>query len=141
MPCKEPLGQLYLCPQHTVVEGESRGFDPFGTGRDTLLIVRWRGQLTAWRNRCPHLDVAMQYRKDRYMSGDGQRIVCFAHGALFRPDTGLCVLGPCLGQSLQPQRLRVDEKGDVWLVIASGHEALEVASGPQAGAPTASNPT
>lgn len=102
-----------------MAEGGSRGFDPFGAGRDTLLVVRWRGVLSAWSNRCPHLDVAMQYRKDRFMSGDGQHVVCFAHGALFRPDTGLCVLGPCLGQSLQPQVLSLDEHGGIWLVPAA----------------------
>jgi nitrite reductase/ring-hydroxylating ferredoxin subunit len=114
-----PSERLYLCPQHTVLEGGSRGFDPFNIGRDTLLVVRWRGELSAWRNRCPHLNVTLQYRKDRYMSEDGQHIVCFAHGALFRPDTGVCVLGPCLGQSLQPQPLMVDEQGGLWLIIAS----------------------
>lgn len=108
----------YLCHQDAVAEGTSRGFDPHGAGRDTVLLVRWRGALTAWRNSCPHLDVAMQYRKDRFMSGDGQHIVCFAHGALFRPDSGLCVLGPCLGQSLRPQALAVDEDGGVWLLTA-----------------------
>jgi nitrite reductase/ring-hydroxylating ferredoxin subunit len=108
--------KVYLCPQVTLVEGGSRGFDPFASGRDTVLVVRWQGALSAWRNRCPHLDVTMQYRKDRFMSGDGQHIVCFAHGALFRPDTGLCVLGPCLGQSLQPQALSIDEHGGVWLL-------------------------
>lgn len=114
--CPARPDQVYLCPQASLLEGHSRGFDPFASGRDTLLVVRWQGTLTAWRNRCPHLDVAMQYRKDRFMSGDGQHIVCFAHGALFRPDTGLCVLGPCLGQSLQPQALTVDDNGAVWLV-------------------------
>jgi nitrite reductase/ring-hydroxylating ferredoxin subunit len=114
-------GPVYLCPQDSVAEGGSRGFDPNGAGRDTLLVVRWRGALTAWRNSCPHLDVAMQYRKDRYMSGDGQHIVCFAHGALFRPDTGLCVLGPCLGQSLQREALFVDEHGGVWWLQGAAH--------------------
>lgn len=107
---------IYLCPQDSVAQGCARGFDPHGQGRDTLLVVRWRGVLRAWLNRCPHLDVPMQYRKDRFMSGDRQHIICFAHGAQFRPDTGLCVLGPCLGQSLQPQSLVVDEEGGVWLV-------------------------
>ena len=107
---------VYLCPARTVGEGSARGFDPFGQGRDTVLLVRWQGQLRAWRNRCPHLEVPMHYRKDRFMAADGQRIVCFAHGAQFRPDNGLCVLGPCLGQSLQPLALHVDEQGDVWLL-------------------------
>jgi nitrite reductase/ring-hydroxylating ferredoxin subunit len=62
------------------------------------------------------MDVAMQYRKDRFMSADGQHIVCFAHGALFRPDDGLCVLGPCLGQALQQQPIVIDADGAVWLM-------------------------
>jgi nitrite reductase/ring-hydroxylating ferredoxin subunit len=109
-------GRVYLCPQDSIAEGGARGFDPFAEGRDTLLVARWRGVLRAWRNRCPHLDVAMQYRKDRFMSGDGQHIVCFAHGALFRPDSGLCVRGPCLGQTLQPLALALDDNGGVWLL-------------------------
>lgn len=117
--CDARSNAIFLCLQEHIAEGGARGFDPYGQGRDTVLVVRWRGALTAWLNRCPHLDVAMQYRKDRFMSGDGQHIVCFAHGALFRPDTGACVLGPCLGQALQRQTLTVDEHGGVWLAQPS----------------------
>lgn len=113
---QNPGDRIFLCPQDSIAPGGSRGFDPWQEGRDTLLVVRWNGGLSAWLNRCPHLDVAMHYRKDRFMSGDSLHIVCFAHGARFRPDTGLCVLGPCLGQSLQPQALSVDEHGGVWLL-------------------------
>lgn len=106
---------VYLCHQDRLAEGSALGLDPYGEGRDTLLVVRWQGALRAWRNSCPHLEVPMQYRKDRFLSGDGQYIVCFAHGARFVPDTGLCVLGPCLGQSLHPHSLTVDEQGGIWL--------------------------
>ena len=90
-----------LCRDDQLQEGLARGFDPWAQGRDTVLALRWRGQVRVYRNLCPHLDVAMQYRKDRFMSGDGQHLVCFAHGALFDPADGRCLLGPCLGQSLQ----------------------------------------
>lgn len=115
LPKADGLRPIYLCPQHTLAEGCARGFDPYDEGRDTVLVLRWQGELKAWLNRCPHLDVPMQYRKDRFMSADRQHIVCFAHGALFMPGSGLCVLGPCLGQALRPQHLCVDEQGDVWL--------------------------
>jgi nitrite reductase/ring-hydroxylating ferredoxin subunit len=117
-------GSVYLCPQDSILEGRARGFDPRRQGRDTLLVVRWKGELSAWLNRCPHLDVAMQYRKDRFMSADGQHIVCYAHGALFRPDSGMCVLGPCLGQSLQRQAITLDEQGGVWLHAASDSDFM-----------------
>lgn len=112
------MNAFYLCPQVALAEGCARGFDPKGEGRDSLLVVRWQGALKGWLNSCPHLEVPMQYRKDRFMSADRQHIVCFAHGALFKPDTGLCVLGPCLGQSLRAQPLFVDEHGGVWLVAS-----------------------
>ena len=110
------FSRIFLCRQDEIVDGSARGFDPHAQGRDTLLVVRWRGVVRAWLNRCPHMDVAMQYRKDRFMSGDGQHIVCFAHGALFRPDDGLCVLGPCVGQTLHQQPIVIDEGGAVWLM-------------------------
>ncbi|MGF6693867.1 nitrite reductase/ring-hydroxylating ferredoxin subunit [Metapseudomonas resinovorans] len=105
----------FLCYEDHLEEGVARGFDPWGEGRDTVLALRWRGQVRVYRNLCPHLAVAMQYRKDRFMSGDGQHIVCFAHGALFRPDNGFCVLGPCLGQSLQALDARAEADGGLWL--------------------------
>ncbi len=106
-----------MCHQARLAEGCALGFDPHHEGRDTLLVLRWQGLLRAWLNSCPHLEVPMHYRKGRFLSADGQYIVCFAHGALFVPDTGLCVLGPCLGQSLHPQSLSVDEEGGVWLAV------------------------
>ncbi|WP_249674286.1 Rieske (2Fe-2S) protein [Pseudomonas abieticivorans] len=109
---------IFLCAQASLAEGCARGFDPYGEGRDSLVLVRWQGRLNAWRNRCPHQHASLQYRKDRFMSADGQHLVCFAHGALFVPGTGVCVLGPCLGQSLQPKALSLDEHGGVWLAPA-----------------------
>jgi len=105
----------FLCHESELEEGYSHGFDPWRDGRDTVLALRWQGQVRVYRNLCPHLNVTMQYRKDRFMSGDGQHIVCFAHGALFRPDNGSCVLGPCLGQSLQALPAWIDERGGMWL--------------------------
>ncbi|WP_349974969.1 Rieske (2Fe-2S) protein [Pseudomonas sp. WHRI 8519] len=106
----------YLCHSSQLEEGLAKGFDPWGEGRDTVIALRWRAEVRVYRNLCPHLDVAMQYRKDRFMSGDGNHIVCFAHGALFRPDNGACVLGPCLGQSLQALDVVLDEDQILWVI-------------------------
>ena len=105
---------VFLCRDEELLEGQARGFDPWQEGRDTIIALRWQGQLRVYRNSCPHWQVPMQYRKDRFMSGDGRHIVCFAHGALFQPDDGLCVLGPCVGQALQRLDVRLSEN-EVWL--------------------------
>ena len=90
-----------LCRSEELGEGRALGFDPLGIGHDQIFAVRRQGQVRVFLNNCPHLAVPLQYRKDRYLSADGQRIICYAHGAHFLPDSGLCVHGPCLGETLR----------------------------------------
>jgi nitrite reductase/ring-hydroxylating ferredoxin subunit len=99
---------IALCRFEEMKDGESRGFDPYGEGRDFLFVVRRGAALHAWRDSCPHIDGApLPWRKNAYLNARRDRIVCSAHGALFDIATGRCVLGPCLGQSLQPLTLVV----------------------------------
>lgn len=91
---------VVLCPLDHLQEGTAVGFDPFNSGRTTVFAMVYRGEVRIYRNSCPHLDVPLEYRKDRFLSADRERVICYAHGAQFMPDTGLCVHGPCLGNSL-----------------------------------------
>lgn len=96
------MSAQHLCDFDDLPDGDSRGFDPDGRGQDTVLLVRRGERVYAYRDACPHLGgTPMAWRKDAYLSGDGQHIVCHAHGARFDIATGACVLGPCLGQSLE----------------------------------------
>lgn len=100
-----------LCRAGELAEGRSRGFDPTRTGRDTLFVVRRKG-LYAYRNACPHwAETSMAWRKDAFLNADATRIVCAAHGAQFEIETGVCTLGPCLGQALTPVPLTTDGDG------------------------------
>ncbi|MBH3384615.1 MULTISPECIES: Rieske (2Fe-2S) protein [Pseudomonas] len=103
-----------LCRLDELVEGQSRGFDPLQRGKDSLFALRHAGVFYLYRNSCPHLDVPLHYRKDRFLSADGSRVICYAHGAQFEPDTGLCVFGPCLGERLVAVPWR--ERGG-WLTV------------------------
>ncbi len=105
---------IALCRLDELAEGQSRGFDPLQRGKDSIFALRSAGALHLYRNSCPHLDVSLEYRKDRFLSADGTRIICYAHGAQFLPDTGLCVFGPCLGERLSA--LPWVEK-DGWLMV------------------------
>ena len=93
---------MQLCNFDELPDGASRGFDPRGTGRDTMFVVRQGRALHAWLNACPHHGTTMPWRRHAYLNAAGDRIVCSAHGALFEIDTGRCTLGPCLGQALTP---------------------------------------
>jgi nitrite reductase/ring-hydroxylating ferredoxin subunit len=98
-------------------DGTSRGFDPMNQGKDAVFIVRIGQNLHAWHNDCPHVQGApLAWRRDAYLSADGQRIVCAAHGAEFDRVSGVCTLGPCRNQSLRAATVRVNNAGAVqWL--------------------------
>jgi nitrite reductase/ring-hydroxylating ferredoxin subunit len=114
------MSATLLCHLDALHDGDSRGFDPAGTGRDTVFVVRHSQRLHGWRNACPHIDGApMAWRKDAYLNADRSLIVCHAHGAQFEIDTGLCTLGPCMGQRLTPIPLTLNPAGEVH--IAAGH--------------------
>lgn len=108
---------IALCLLDELVEGQARGFDPLNTGKDSVFALRHGAEVRLYRNSCPHLDVRLEYRKDRFLSADGSLIVCYAHGAQFLPDSGLCVYGPCLGERLSALRWHLD---DGWLVLEAG---------------------
>ena len=103
-----------LCRFDELVVGSARGFDPDGVGSDTLFVLRGRGDaVRAYVNFCPHQGARLEYRKDRFLSHDGQYIVCHAHGAYFDADSGICVRGAALGQSRQAVPCGL-ERGWVW---------------------------
>ena len=55
--------------------------------------VRYAGQVHAYLNRCSHVAMEMDWQPDRFFDLTGHYIVCAAHGAMFRPDSGQCVGG------------------------------------------------
>lgn len=104
-----------LCRASELAEGQSRGFDPTGSGRDTMFVVR-RAGLHAWRNQCPHWgETSMAWRKDAFLNQAGTHIVCAAHGAKFDIATGVCTLGPCFGERLT--RVTLIESADGTLQV------------------------
>jgi nitrite reductase/ring-hydroxylating ferredoxin subunit len=107
-----------LCHLADLPDGGARGFDPFGRGRDTVFAVRQGGAVRVWADRCPHHGTPMPWRKDAYLNAAGDRIVCAAHGALFEPDTGLCVQGPCLGERLRALPSTLTDDGELLLLAA-----------------------
>ena len=70
-------------------------------GQNNIFIVRTaQHEIAAYLNRCPHMGVPLNWEQNRFMDNDCSFIRCATHGAMFEPDTGLCILGPCRGESL-----------------------------------------
>ncbi len=99
----------HLCQLDDIPLGGSLGVLPNARGRDQVLLVRQGDRVYGYVNNCPHYDKApLGWKKDEFLSGDRQHIMCASHGALFRVNDGECVLGPCLGQALTPLKLRLE---------------------------------
>lgn len=77
--------------------------------------VREGGKVYGYVDRCPHAGLPLARTLDGYLTDRKDLIVCAWHGALFRPDDGVCVGGPCAGSRLTPWPLRVE---DGWLETA-----------------------
>ncbi len=92
-----------LCPLAELADPGARGFS-YRSGEQIFrgFIVRHGGAVRGWIDRCPHLGLPLTLGDDRYLTRQGDLILCCSHGALFRPDTGACLSGPCAGQALKP---------------------------------------
>jgi nitrite reductase/ring-hydroxylating ferredoxin subunit len=65
------------------------------------LVVRWESQVYAYANSCAHVGHRLNLHPDKFFNGDDSLLICSSHGALFEPDTGICVGGPCAGARLR----------------------------------------
>jgi nitrite reductase/ring-hydroxylating ferredoxin subunit len=70
-------------------------------------LVRLRGEVRAYLNRCAHQSLPLNLLPGRFLTADGSLILCTAHGALFEKSTGYCVAGPCAGRSLTAVAVQV----------------------------------
>lgn len=77
-------------------------------------VVNHGGRHHAYVNRCPHAGTPLDLWPNDFWTEDGRYLICATHGALFSPDTGACVEGPCPGAALERVPLRCD--GDTLLI-------------------------
>ena len=107
---------LRICHYNELTDPGSYSFS-FDIENEALggFLVRQGEKLSAYINCCPHTGVELDWQPNQFLDVRGEFIQCSLHGALFRIDDGLCVHGPCLGQSLQALDT-VIESGYVCLV-------------------------
>ncbi|MGH7826736.1 MAG: Rieske (2Fe-2S) protein [Candidatus Binatia bacterium] len=87
--------------------------------RVDAFVVNDQGSFYAYVNRCRHMTTPLDFIRDRFLSEDGRHLMCYTHGALYEPATGLCIAGPCKGESLYRLPVRVDE-GEVVIGCPEG---------------------
>lgn len=102
---------LQLCPLDAIPDGDAIGV---ATPDGEVVLVRQGQQVFAYRNSCPHLGIELNFQPDVFLDTERQYIHCINHGALFRIADGLCVYGPCNGDSLTPLDVQIVDNA-VWL--------------------------
>ena len=106
---KTPSG-VKLGPLSLIADGAARNFVlQIGKAYFHGFVVRRGEDAFGYVDRCPHAGLPLAQELDAYMTPDGALIACSWHGALFEPQTGACVGGPCLGARLTPWPVVVDD--------------------------------
>jgi len=95
----------------------------FKVNQSEFVIIKQQGELRAYENRCPHQKRALNCHTEEIFDDDGDYIKCHHHGALFSPNDGQCIAGPCQGKTLKKATLGV-EKGNFYIVIGEGSPAV-----------------
>lgn len=104
-----PAG-VRLGPLDLIADGAARNFVlQMKAGRFHGFVVRRGDGVFGYVDRCPHAGLPLAQTLDDYLTPDGTLIACSWHGALFAPDSGLCVGGPCAGQVLTAWPVAVRE--------------------------------
>ena len=98
-----------LCRIDDIPDGTAKGFGPPSGGFTGLFAVRRGADVVVYVNSCPHIGVPLDWMPDRFLTADGQRIVCSTHGAEFAIADGVCLRGPCLGDRLEAVMIEVKD--------------------------------
>jgi nitrite reductase/ring-hydroxylating ferredoxin subunit len=73
-----------------------------------VFFVRYDGRVYGYLNRCAHVPMELDWVEGQFFESSGLYLMCATHGAIYAPDTGRCVGGPCRGARLRP--IEVEER-------------------------------
>jgi nitrite reductase/ring-hydroxylating ferredoxin subunit len=115
----------------SLAELETTGSHGFAVGEGDWplrgFIVKTATGIAAYVNYCPHAGHPLNIRPNRFLTPDGNLILCCSHGALFARDNGLCIAGPCQGQKLTPIPVQVISG---YVMLAEGVDVERLANEP-----------
>jgi nitrite reductase/ring-hydroxylating ferredoxin subunit len=108
-----------ICASDALLDNGSGVRFSVHTGGSTVpaFVVRYRGAVHAYVNRCTHRGVELDWEQGRFFDFRGRWLICSTHGALYDPTDGACIGGPCpKGLSSLPI---AEDDGQVWLLTTN----------------------
>jgi nitrite reductase/ring-hydroxylating ferredoxin subunit len=99
-----------ICGSAELVDGGAGVRRPGRLGGNDVVVffVRYDGRAYGYLNRCAHVPMELDWAEGQFFESSGLYLMCATHGAIYAPDTGKCVGGPCRGGRLRP--VQVDER-------------------------------
>lgn len=99
-----------VCAAEELVEGGAgqRMNATYAGGDAVVFFVRYGGEVYGYLNRCAHVPMELDWVEGQFFESSGLYIMCATHGAIYQPETGKCVGGPCRGARLRA--VRVEER-------------------------------
>jgi nitrite reductase/ring-hydroxylating ferredoxin subunit len=64
-------------------------------------VVRFDGTVYGYLNQCAHVPSELDWQDGQFFDHSGLYLMCATHGAVYEPESGRCVGGPCRGARLQ----------------------------------------
>jgi nitrite reductase/ring-hydroxylating ferredoxin subunit len=110
-------GELRLICDSDALEEGGLGvrFEVDHAGEPTsAFAVRFDGLCRAYLNQCAHIPVELDFQEGEFFDDSGLYLVCSTHGALYAPESGVCLGGPCSGRGLTPLKV-VEMDGQVFV--------------------------
>jgi nitrite reductase/ring-hydroxylating ferredoxin subunit len=93
---------FWRCEADALRPGETARFQLEDNGKIVPgFIVNHHGRHYAYVNRCPHAGTPLDSWPNEFFTEDGRFLICATHGAVFEPDSGRCIEGPCPGARLE----------------------------------------
>jgi nitrite reductase/ring-hydroxylating ferredoxin subunit len=89
-----------VCGSAALVDGgDGVRFDVrVGDRAHTGFVVRHRGRVVGYLNRCAHVALELDWLATRFFDAERELLICATHGATYEPQSGHCVGGPCGGR-------------------------------------------
>ena len=84
-------------------------------------VIRYAGGVHAYLNSCAHIPVELDWMEGEFFDKAGLYLICATHGAIYEPDTGHCIMGPCKGQHLTALKV-AEYGGNVYLMESGNHD-------------------
>lgn len=97
------VSEIQICAVDDVADGESAAFiAEFAAKRIPVMAIRKGNDVFVYENNCPHIGAPLDFIAGQFLNIERTHIMCSTHAALFRIEDGVCISGPCEGDTLTP---------------------------------------